>query len=162
MLIRNLKYFLFLLVILSACTKEIPEAERRQDKNIEQSAVRAAIQNWETAYNSGDLESALDFYEVDFRAMLADSNDIVGRDELARDLNQFLTQYPGGKWKINIDEINTAGDLAYVLYNGVFTSGDDLNNPLYSERGIKILKKNKIGGWKFFRSMSMPVFSYDK
>lgn len=162
---RKILSLLSLIIIVSACTKEIPEAERKQDKNIEQAAVRAAIQNWETAYNSGDLESALDFYEYDYRAMLADSNDISGRDELARDLGQFMKEYPGGKWQINIDEINSAGDLAYVFYTGVFTSDGDpasAGNPLYSERGIKILKKSKIGGWKFFRSMSMPVFSYDR
>ena len=35
-------------------------------------------------------------------------------------------------------------------------------NPIYSEKGIRILKKQKDGSWKIYRYVSTPIFTYDQ
>lgn len=156
---------LSLLIIISACTKEVPESEKRLTKSIEETSIRNAIENFAAAYNSNDIEAAILFFDRDYRGIVADSEDIVGLDALKNDLLQYRKQYPEGKWEIKIDELNVFGDFAYALCSGSFLMPDPIEkkmNPIYSERSIRIFKKQKDDGWKIFRYAAMPTFSYDQ
>lgn len=156
---------LSLIIIISGCTKEVPEGEKRLTKSIEETSVRKVIENYVAAYNSNDIEAAILFFDRDYRGIVADSNEIVGLDALKNDLLQYSKQYPDGKWEIKIDELNVFGDFAYALCSGSFLMPDPIEkkmNPIYSERGIRIFKKQKDDGWKIFRYVAAPTFSYDQ
>jgi hypothetical protein len=48
---------------------------------------------------------------------------------------------------------------------GSFMVSDPIENkiiPVYSERSIRILKKQKEGTWKIFRFIAVPTFTYEQ
>lgn len=161
---RKLLLISFLLII-TACTKEVPEAEKKLSKSIEEKTVQETIENFIAAYNSDDIEKAASLFETNYIGVVADSDDVIGIEALRADLIHYRKQYPDGIWKITIDEILISGELAYVFTSGSFLMPDPIEkkmNPIYSERAIRILKKQKGDGWKIFRYLATPMFSYDQ
>ncbi|MEG8946235.1 YybH family protein [Rosettibacter firmus] len=161
-----MKYFSLLLIILfiSGCTKEVPETEKRISKTVEEEAIQKLIEHFYTAYNSGDIETAVTLIDEHYKGMAPDSEDVNGVDNLTNELYQFKNEYPEGKWEIKIEELTVENNLAYVIINGSFLMPDPIEkkmNPIYSERSIKILKKEKNEGWKIYRSISLPTFTYN-
>lgn len=160
-----MKYIsLILIVVLVACTKEVPEAEKKISKTLEEENVRKLINHFYTAYNSGDIETAVSLIDTNYKGIAADSEDVNGIEAMTNELYQYRNEYPDGKWEINIEELFIENDLAYVIINGSFLMPDPIEkkmNPIYSERSIKILKRYKNEGWKIFRSFSIPTFSYN-
>ena len=157
--------FTSLLLIITACTKEVPETEKNLSKSLEEKSARETIENFVAAYNSNDIAKAVSFFEADYKGVVADSDDVVGLDALSNELVSYRKQYPEGKWEIKIDEILISGELAYVFTSGSFLMLDPIEkkmNPIYSERAIRILKKQKNDGWKIFRYLATPMFSYDQ
>lgn len=155
---------ILLIIILAACTKEVPESEKKLAKTVDESAVREVIDHYYTAYNTGDIETAVTLCDESYKGIAADSDDVNGIEALKDELYQFRKEYPEGKWEINLDELVVQSDLAYVIINGSFLMPDPIQkkmNPIYSERSIKILRRNKTEGWKIYRSFSVPTFSYD-
>jgi ketosteroid isomerase-like protein len=156
---------LSIIILISACTKQVPEGEKKLSRSSEEMAVEQTIMNFIEAYNSNDIEKAVSFFENDYKGVVSDSDDVVGLDMLRNDLIQYRKQYPGGKWEIKIDEVNISGELAYVFTSGSFLMPDpieDKMSPIYSERAIRILRKQKNDGWNIFRYLATPTFSYDK
>lgn len=160
-----MKYIsLILIVVLVACTKEVPEAEKKISKTLEEENVRKLINHFYTAYNSGDIETAVSLIDTNYKGIASDSEDVNGIEAMTNELYQYRNEYPDGKWEINIEELFIENDLAYVIINGSFLMPDPIEkkmNPIYSERSIKILKRYKNEGWKIFRSFSIPTFSYN-
>lgn len=155
---------LSIIILISACTKQVPEGEKKLSRSSEEMAVEQTIMNFIEAYNSNDIEKAITFFESDYRGVVSDSDDVVGLDMLRNDLIQYRKQYPGGKWEIRIDEVNISGELAYVFTSGSFLMPDPIEgkmSPIYSERAIRILRKQKNDGWVIFRYLATPTFSYD-
>ena len=155
--------FTSLLLIITACTKEVPEAEKKLSKSFEEKSARETVENFVEAYNSNDIAKAASFFENDYRGVAADSDDVVGIDALKNELITYKKQYPDGKWEIKIDEVFISGELAYVFTSGSFLMLDPIErkmNPIYSERAIRILKEQKNDGWKIFRYLATPTFSY--
>ncbi|MHB8905763.1 MAG: YybH family protein [Melioribacteraceae bacterium] len=151
-------------VFISACTKQVPEGDKKASRSSEEIAVEQTITNFVEAYNSNDIDKAVTFFESDYKGVVSDSDDVVGLDMLKNDLTQYKKQYPGGKWEIKIDEVNISGELAYVFTSGSFLMPDpieDKMSPIYSERAIRILRKKKNDGWSIFRYLATPTFSYD-
>ncbi|PKL83053.1 MAG: hypothetical protein CVV24_06930 [Ignavibacteriae bacterium HGW-Ignavibacteriae-3] len=163
-----MRYLLLILAagfFLSSCTKEVPETEKKLVKSLDEKYVRETIENYTASYNSNDIEKAVSLFEQDYKGTTGDAEDVVGVEALRNDLIQYRRQYPEGKWQININEINISGELAYVFTTGSFLMVDPIENkmnPVYSERTIKILKKQKNDGWKIYRSLAAPTFTYDK
>ncbi|MBA4407214.1 hypothetical protein C0389_08075 [bacterium] len=161
---RKLLLISFLLII-TACTKEVPETEKKLSKSIEEKTVQETIENFVAAYNSNDIAKAVSLFETNYIGVVADSDDVIGLEALRDDLLHYRKQNPEGKWKITIDEILISGELAYVFTSGSFLMPDPIEkkmNPVYSERAIRILKKQKGDGWKIFRYLATPMFSYDQ
>ncbi len=157
--------FTSLLLIITACTKEVPETEKKISKALEEKSARGTIENFISAYNSNEIEKALSFFETNYKGIITDSDDIAGLDALRDDLIHYRKQYPDGKWEITFDEILISGELAYVFTSGSFLMLDPIErkmNPIYSERAIRILKKQKNDGWKIYRYLATPTFSYDQ
>lgn len=163
MIKRNL-VLLVLVLAAFACTKEVPESDRKLAKSPDESSIREVIEKYYMAYNTGDIETAVNFFDVEYREVAPDSDDFLGYEELREELYQFRKQYPEGKWEFTIEELTVQNDFAYVISKNSFLLPDPVEaqmNPSYSERSIKILKRNKPEGWKIFRSFSVPAFSYD-
>jgi len=160
-----MKYaFLILILFVTACTKEVPESENRIAKTAEEEAIRKLIDHFYTAYNSGDIETAVTLIDENYKGMAADSDDVIGVEALTNELYQYRKEYPEGKWEIKIEELSVENNLAYVIIYGSFLMPDPIEkkmNPIYSERSIKILKKDKNEGWKIFRSLSIPTLTYN-
>jgi len=160
-----MKYLsLILILFITACTKEVPESEKKLAKTADEEAIRKLIDHFYTAYNSGDIETAVTLIDENYKGIAADSEEVVGVEALTNELYQYRKEYPEGKWEINIEELTVQNDLAYVIINGsFFVPGPSVEkmNPIYSERSIKILKKDKNEGWKIFRSLSVPTLTYN-
>jgi ketosteroid isomerase-like protein len=151
--------------IFTSCTKDVPETEKKLLKSYEEKYVRETIQNFTSAYNSNDIEKAVSCFEADYKGIVGDAEEITGTDAVRNDLVQYRKQYPEGQWEITIDEITVSGDLAYVFTSGSFLMPDPIEhkmNPVYSERALRILKKQKDDGWKIFRYLAAPTFTYDQ
>lgn len=161
---KTITTFIFAALIFSSCTKEVPEADRRQTKSAEEISAQKTIENFFAAYNSNDIETAISNCDVDYKGVVRDSDDLGNVAALKNDLIQYRKQYPEGKWEIKIDELNISGDFAYAVCSGSFMMYDPIEkkmNPIYSERSIRILKKQKNDGWKIYRYIGSPMFSYD-
>ncbi|MDH7603654.1 MAG: hypothetical protein QHH13_02020, partial [Melioribacter sp.] len=112
----------------------------------------------------GDIETAVTLIDENYKGMAADSDDVIGVEALTNELYQYRKEYPEGKWEIRIEELSVQNDLAYAIIYGSFLMPDPIEkrmNPIYSERSIKILKKDKNEGWKIFRSLSIPTLTYN-
>ena len=157
--------FASLLLITAACTKEVPETEKKLSKSFEEKSVKETVDNFISAYNSGDVEKALSFVDPGYKGFATDSDDIEGLDSFRNDLNHYAKQYRDGKWEIKFDEVTVAGEIAYVLTSGSFLIPDPIEkkmSPIYSERALRILRKQKNDGWKIYIYMATPMFSYDE
>lgn len=157
--------FILMIVLISACTKEVPEYEKKNIKTADEAAVRETIENYFTAYNAGDIETAAEFFDNNYKVISTDSLDIVGYENAKKDLLQYYKQYPKGKWENKIEEITIADGYAFVVSSASFMMPDPLTEkpaPTYSERSIRILKKDKNKMWKIFRYLSASIFTYDE
>ena len=159
------KSILILIVSLSffSCTKEVPERERKSKDSNEETVIRKVIDNYFTAYNAGDIETAVDLLDSNYRGIVSDSVDINGIDEAKDDLLKYARQYPKGHWEFKIEEVTISENYDFVLSTSSFSVPGPVNvkNPIYSERSMRVLKRDKISGWKIFRYLATPTFTYD-
>lgn len=163
-MIRSIAYLFLFALIFSACTKEVREGEKKSAKSADEALVRELIDNYTTAYNTGDIESAIQLIDINYRGIIADSSDVLGKEGLHDDLLQYRRQYPEGKWETKIEEIVIGNDYAYVFSSSSFLMPHPIDqnlSPIYSERSVRILKKEKTQGWKIFRYLATPTFTYD-
>ena len=153
------------LILIPACTKDVPEAEKKIIKTTDEDNARKTIQDFADAYNSKDLEKALSFFDLNYKGIVADSDDLAGVDALRNELINSQKKYPEGIWEIIIDEENISGEFAYFVCGGSFLMPDVIEkkmSPVYSEKSIRILKKQKDGSWKIYRYVATPIFTYDQ
>ncbi|KAF0149936.1 MAG: hypothetical protein FD143_2660 [Ignavibacteria bacterium] len=161
---RSILISILLSFTFLSCTKEVRETERKSAKTADEVAIRELIENYTIAYNAGDIETAIEFIDINYRGVVADSSDIFGQDGLHEDLLQYRRQYPEGQWKTTIDEITIGDGYAYVLCSSSFLMPHPIEqklSPIYSERSVRILKKEKPRGWKIYRYLATPTFTYD-
>lgn len=154
---------LIISLIAISCTKEVPERERKSKESAEEINIRKTIDNYFSAYNAGDVETAADLLDQGYRGIVSDSVDINGIEEAKDDLLKYVRQYPKGQWDTKIEEITLGDGYAFVLCTSSFTIPGpvDGKNPIYSERSMRVLKRDKIRGWKIFRYLAAPTFTYD-
>lgn len=160
------RYLSFLLIIVFAvsCTKEVPEGTKKISKSADEVSAEKTVKDYFDAYNSTDIEKAISFCDPDFKEVLPDSDDIVKIEGLKNDLLRYQKQYPKGKWDVTYEEVTVSGDMGYVMTKGSFMMPGikaGSMNPVYSERSIRILKRQKDGKWKIFRYIAVPTFTYD-
>ncbi|NJD22262.1 MAG: hypothetical protein FIA82_06275 [Melioribacter sp.] len=156
---------LTILILITSCTKDVPETEKKITKTTDEDNARKTIQNFVDAYNINDLEKAMSFFDSDYKGVVADSDDLAGVEALSQELVNSQKKFPEGKWELMIDEVNISGEFAYLICSGSFLMPDVIekkSNPVYSEKSIRILKKQKDGSWKIYRYVSTPIFTYDQ
>ncbi|MCK9279553.1 MAG: nuclear transport factor 2 family protein [Melioribacteraceae bacterium] len=161
------KFFsLFVLMLLvGACTKEVPEYERKINSNVDENEVRKKIESYAESYNSGNPDALSNIFDESYVRITPEENDLVGLESFEKEITNYMSQYPGGKWKINIEQVDVSGELASVTTRSVFEKnyeGSDLPSTVYSERALYILKKHREGTWKIARSMSFPIYTYSE
>ncbi|MBI5729694.1 MAG: hypothetical protein HY963_01015 [Ignavibacteriales bacterium] len=162
---RLIVAILMFLVLVPACTRDVPEAEKKIIKIADEDNARKTIQSFADAYNSNDLEKAISFFDLDYKSVVADSDALAGVDALRNEIINSQKEFPEGKWEITIDEGNISGEFAYFICSSSFLMPDVIEknlNPIYSEKSIRILKKQKDGSWKIYRYVSTPIFTYDQ
>lgn len=155
---------LFLLILIFSCTKEIPESSRKISKSTQENSVREVVENYFLAFNNQDIESALFFIDTEYRGVVYDSSDIIGADALFAELSKNKNLFEGGKWSNEIEEIIVSGSIAYVRTTSSFLKFDPIekkDNPVYTEKSFRILKKQKDDSWKIFRYIAVNSFTYD-
>lgn len=155
---------LFLLILIFSCTKEIPESSRKISKSTQENSVREVVENYFLAFNNQDIESALFFIDTEYRGVVYDSSDIIGADALFAELTKNKNLFEGGKWSNEIEEIIVSGSIAYVRTTNSFLKFDPIekkDNPVYTEKSFRILKKQKDDSWKIFRYIAVNSFTYD-
>jgi len=160
---QNLIFFLPVILLFS-CTKEVPENNKKIIRSVDDVSISKTIDGFFSSYNSSNFDSLAFYLDADYKGFIADSDDAVGPQSTINDLKQFRRRYSEGKWEYKIEEINTSGDFAEVLTTASFMMPGPAKgslNPAYSERSIRILKKQKDDGWKIFRYIAIPTFSYD-
>ena len=153
-----------LVVMLVSCTKEVPESNKKTAKNTDDIAITKTIDEFFKCYNSNNIDSLTYYLDSEYKGFIPDSDDAVGALSTINDLREYRKRYPDGLWQYKIEEINVGGDFAEVLTNASFMKPGPVSgklNPIYSERSIRILKRAKDDGWKIFRYMAIPTFSYD-
>ncbi|MEW6653410.1 MAG: nuclear transport factor 2 family protein [Bacteroidota bacterium] len=163
-MIRSTLIFVLLALLFTTCTKEVRENVKISAKSADETYIREVIENYTAAYNAGDIESAIEFIDINYRGMTADSLDIFGQEGIHDDLLQYRRQYPEGKWETKIEEITIGDGYAYVLCSSSFLMPHPIEqkfSPIYSERSVRILKKEKPRGWKIYRYLAAPTFTYD-
>ena len=161
---RRFVVLLIVLPFLASCTKEVPERERKSRISSEEANVRSVIDNYFIAYNAGDIETAVELLDTNYRGMVSDSIDVNGIDEAKEDLLKYYRQYPKGAWDSKIEEVLVGDGYAVVMCTSSFLMPSPIENkpsPIYSERSMRVLKKDKISGWKIFRYLATPIFTYD-
>jgi len=162
---RYIIAILIFLILIPACTKDVPETEKKIIKTADEENARKTIQSFVDAYNSKDLEKALFSFDLNYKGVVADSDNLAGVDALRNELVNSQKKFPEGIWKITIDEEIISGEFAYFICSGSFLMPDVIEkklNPIYSEKSIRILKKQKDGSWKIYRYVSTPIFTYDQ
>ncbi len=162
---RHISFGILFLLTIASCTKEVPETEKKLLKSSGEKSAEETIKNFAAAYNDNNIEKAVSFFDNNYKGAVGDSDYMTGLDSLREDLMQYRKQYPEGRWEINIDETIIAGDYACVLTTGSFLMPDPIEkkmNPVYSERAMRILKKQKSEEWKIYRSLATPTFTYDQ
>lgn len=148
---QRLLNVLGLILLLSACTKEVPESDKKLIKSVDEKSIQETLDNYYLAVNAADIDKAASFIDVNYRSILPDMNDVTGINQFKDNLKTVLSKYPNGKWNVKISEINSFGDLAYIYSIASVT----VNNELHIEKALRILKKQKNDGWKFYRVITL-------
>lgn len=153
-----------LAAILISCTKEVPENAKKAIKTADDVSITKTIDEFFTCYNSNNIDSLTYYLDSEYKGFIPDSDDAVGALSTINDLKQYRKRYPDGLWQYKIEEINVGGDIAEVLTTASFMRPGPVSgklNPIYSERSIRILRRAKDDGWKIYRYIAIPTFSYD-
>ena len=140
----------FLLCFTFGCQKAEEVAEEPVvDIAAETEAIKAVINQFSSAHNSGNLDSILDTHSEDVIFMPPNDETIYGKDA-ARE--RFAPQFEHFVFKIvsSIDEVEVSGDLSFVRYSYSLqiTPKAEGEKMEYDGKVIFILKRESDGSWK--------------
>jgi hypothetical protein len=161
---RKTFLFILLIVFVVSCTKEVPETEKKSAKTTYEKDIRKIFEAYADNFNSGNTEEVFVSFAENFKAVVPDSDNALDLTMYKDNLKRFRKQYPAGKLQITIEEIFVSEELGAVQLFTSFMAPDVLDGklaPVYSERNIILLHKIKYDGWKIFRSLGTPAFSYN-
>ncbi|MGK9368414.1 hypothetical protein ACSSWA_05900 [Melioribacter sp. Ez-97] len=152
-----------LILIMLACTKEVPETEKNILQTTEKKKIVKLIDSFYGNFNRGNIDSALTAVSKNYKGIVSEAEEISGVENYRKELFQYKTAYPDGRWKYSLEELFVRDGIGYVIILSSFVVPDPVEpegNPIYSERSMKVLLKNNEGEWKIYRSVSVPVFTY--
>lgn len=153
-----------LTAVLISCTKEVPEFEKKVAKNKSENEVRKIINDFQINFNDGKAEEAVLFFDENFSAYLPEVDTPINLLNYKNEILNFRLQRPGGKIAIEIEDVFADQELAAAQILTSYMDWDPVENkqsPVYSERSVILLKRNKLESWKIFRQLSTTAFTFD-
>ncbi len=149
MSMRNLQIVLIAGLAFTACAAP-PPAEPPDTRAADESAIRAAIEEWSAAAEAKDPEAFVRVYADDAVLMLADAPDMRGIAAL-REGTAGMMQDPNFALSFAADDVVVArsGDLAYETGTYTMTMTDPSGAPV-TEAGhyVVVWQKQADGAWK--------------
>ena len=161
-----MKKFILLAMLIAftaSCTKEVPESEKKIARSTSEKEVTSLIDSFVVSFNSGIFEKMPSYFTNDYGGYTPDSDTALGPAQYKNELQKLRNRYPDGKLQVNVENVYVSEDLAAVQTFSSFMTFDPIEgklSPLSSERSLKLLRKTKNDGWKIFKSLSVPAFSY--
>jgi hypothetical protein len=155
---KNFILITSLILFAAACTKEIPENEKKSSKSPDEKIINDLLENYFSSINSDNIGKAVLLVDADYREISSDGNNIIGTNSLQNFLNKQTSSM--GKWKIKVEETNVSGEFAFVISEDTFISSNSNlknHNSAYTIHAIRIMKKQKNDGWKIFRCVTTSV-----
>ncbi len=155
--------FILLLTLVVSCTKEVPESEKKLVKSTSEKEIKDVLESFVASFNSGEFDKIPSYFTDDFGAFIPDSDSAINLEEYKNELNKLRKRYPEVKLQVNVEGVYVSEDLAAAQTFSSYLANDPVEgkmSPVYSERSIKLLRKTKNDGWKIFKSLSIPAFSY--
>ena len=161
---KGLFVFIIGTILLTACTKEVPETEKKSTRSANENDIRNLFLTLESSYNDGVFEKTISEYTNDFCAYDPDSDSSVNLIDYKNELAGYKNRNQESRLKINIEGIFISDDLAavqtfssFMMYNPI----EKKYSATSSRRSINLLRKIRNDGWKIFRSLSIPAYSYE-
>ena len=160
---KNIVLLISIVMFVSACTKEVPETGKKLTKEIGEKEINEIFDQFTSNFNDGRLDSAFSFYSQDFTAYGPHFDSTVNLEKFTDDIKSYRMQNADKKLIIKIEDISLSEELAAVQSLDSFYAFDPVENkmvPVFSEKSIWLLKKNKSGNWKIFKVLSAQIESY--
>jgi uncharacterized protein (TIGR02246 family) len=131
-----------------------PVAEEAPSTEADVEAIKAAIEEWEVAWNSQDMEKLLSLYADDAVRMPPNEVEEVGKNAIRASFQQSfdeMTAEGGGE----AVDVRVAGDLAYARGPWVATStpktgGEPIQD---NSKWVEVLQRQADGSWKIICEM---------
>lgn len=145
---------LALISFAAGCQTEPPKPETPAAKSdtraADESALRAADEEWSKAAGAKDLDKTVSFY-VDDATVLPPNSGMVNTKDAFRKIWKEMMDAPGFAvgWKATKVEVAQSGELGYVSGTYNFTMNDASGKPA-TDRGkyLEVWKKQNDGSWK--------------
>jgi ketosteroid isomerase-like protein len=135
------------------------EASVASENRPDVQAVRSALQRWEAAYNSGDLNRMKGFWTDDIVALYQLNEPISGLkgfwESFAAQVKATFAAYDVD-YKLGIDEVDASGDMAFdrgTIHISLKSKAGG-ETIFFNERYLEIMRKQPDGSWRVARAMA--------
>ncbi len=115
-------------------------------------AILAAVESFAVAYNSGDLDTLLAYYDEEL-IKIRQGAALEGKPEVARRVREAFARFETSV-EVRNAEVEVAGDLAFTrgVYHVTLTSRADGQSQTHTRRYLEIWRKRG-GVWRVARTM---------
>lgn len=130
--------------VLALCLLLLPTAPAlAQTRPTEEAALRKTVAAYESAVNQRDARAIAGLFTRDADVVYFDSPRVVGRDAIAKDLNEAIASWPRNRrFSLEVTNIRFLGsDLALVETLARFSEGE-----MTSNRGTALMARRD-GKW---------------
>jgi len=127
-------------------------SDRKEDQVSDQKAIEAAISEFITAYNAGDIDTVLNYYGEDLIKVRNGAAPETKAD-LARRVREVFEHYRSRVEVVN-DEIQVSGEIAFTRgsFRLTLTPRTDGPTQTFDRRYLEIWRREK-GRWLVVRAM---------
>ena len=133
-----------------------PEPATEETSNIEADtkAVEEKIENWDEAFNKGDVDGLASFYTTDAVRMEPDKPAWAGKQAIKLGFEEMFRQYAAAE--IHVETINTAEDLVFsgdwsiarISWKGTMTPSGAGEPIQVSGKAMSVSQRQPDGTWK--------------
>jgi uncharacterized protein (TIGR02246 family) len=130
---------------------------RRDNRQDDEAAIRAASREWNAAEATKDLDRCISFYAEDGERLATGSTLIRGTTALRDEWRKYLS-FPGTfQWNTLKVEVSDSRDLAYETGTYVLKTVDKNGTPTTTNgKYVCVWKKQKDGQWKVMEDIDNP------
>lgn len=120
--------------------------------------IQKNLEEWITAFNDKNTEKALSIYNEDFMGYYPEQKEQTLEDIKEQQKTIFNNKNLSVKLEIDIIEIETSGNLAFVrmILKAVVKPTYSTQPAVAWDKGIQVWQKNNNGEWKLKRSSTFP------